>query len=151
MQTKPTLSLAPYAKIASRISAQMWACYQFSVRWKRWAWWTERPPSAAEKVGTSGDAMNRWKKSSCLGRVTRGPRESPSGKGSPGTGRAVPSIVAGVSASSSHRPSPSDIHRIRRNNIAAVAAGAGPRFFRSGWFDFASERSRRARSATARG
>jgi hypothetical protein len=46
----------------------------------------------------------------------------------------VPSIVTGVSASSSHRPSPSDIHRIRRSNI-----GAGRRFFELGGpSDFAS-------------
>uniref|UniRef100_A0A0A9G6P2 Uncharacterized protein n=1 Tax=Arundo donax TaxID=35708 RepID=A0A0A9G6P2_ARUDO len=93
---------------------------QLCARWRRWAWLTERPSREAEKEGTSGEAMKWWRKSSCLGRVTRGPRERPSGSGSPGTGRAVPSIVTGVSASSSHRPSPSAIHRIRRN-IAAAA------------------------------
>jgi hypothetical protein len=34
----------------------------------------------------------------------------------------VPSIVTGVSASSSHRPSPSVIHRIRRNIAADAVA-----------------------------
>jgi hypothetical protein len=66
-----------------------------------------------------------------------GPRERPSGSGSPGTGRAVPSIVTGVSVSSSHRPSPSDIHRIRRN-ITVVAPPSDGVFFELVRFAFAS-------------
>jgi hypothetical protein len=72
-----------------------------------------------------------------LGTGDTGPRERPSGSGSLGMGRAVPSIVTGVSASSSHRPSPSDIHHIRRN-IAAVAPPSDGAFFELVRFAFAS-------------